>query len=116
MRVFAAELRDLGVTVVYEPISYAWDEISWDETPPAARKLIVTGLTLEHFAKIAKADVVYVYNPEGYIGNSVTLEMGFAAALHKPIYALEHDAEDPAREILIDGFAGTPEHLVGFLT
>lgn len=115
MRGFAAQLRELGVAIIYEPISYLWDELSWEETPLAARKLIVTGLTLEHFAKIAKADVAFVYNPEGYIGNSVTLEMGAAAVLHKPIYALAHDEGDLSREILIDTVVESPEELVRLL-
>jgi len=115
MRGFAARLREVGVVIVYEPVSYLWDALSWEETPPAARKLIVTGLTLEHFAKIAKADVVFVYNPKGYIGNSVTLEIGFAAALNKPIYALAHDEGDLSREILIDTVVESPEELVELL-
>lgn len=115
MRDFAARLHELGVAVIYEPISYLWDALSWEETPSAARKLIVTGLTLEHFAKIAKADAVFVYNQEGYIGNSVTLEMGFAVAFNKPIYALAHDEGDLSREILIDEVVESPKDLVKFL-
>jgi hypothetical protein len=39
--------------------------------------------------KIDKSDFVYIVNPDGYIGASVTLEIGYAFAKSKPIFALE---------------------------
>ncbi len=40
--------------------------------------------------KIDRSDIVYIINPDGYIGASVTLEIGYAFAKSKPIFALEN--------------------------
>jgi len=40
----------------------------------------------EHLKAIYRADALYLYNPEGYIGPSSAMEMGWALALEKPIY------------------------------
>lgn len=50
----------------------------------------------ERLRLLAKGDFLYLYNPAGYVGNSALLELGFAIALGKPIYALE-----PVRDALI---------------
>lgn len=52
------------------------------------KRFIALGLTHDHFYKIQMADVVFVYNKGGYAGNSTTLEIGYAVAIGKPIYAL----------------------------
>jgi nucleoside 2-deoxyribosyltransferase len=44
--------------------------------------------------KIDKADIVYVVNPEGYVGRSVCVDIGYAYARNRPIYAM-HSIEDP---------------------
>lgn len=36
--------------------------------------------------KIDDADVVYIVNPEGYIGKSVSVDIGYAYAKNKSIY------------------------------
>jgi nucleoside 2-deoxyribosyltransferase len=43
--------------------------------------------------KVDPADVVYVVNPGGYVGASVTLEIGYTYAMKKPLYAMEPIAE-----------------------
>lgn len=43
---------------------------------------------------LTQADFVYFYTSEGYAGNSVALEFGYALGIGKPMYALEPmDAE-----------------------
>ncbi len=51
--------------------------------------------TLEqnHLDAIKHADFLYVYNPEGYIGMSAIMEMGWTLALHKPVFALERPSD-----------------------
>ena len=47
------------------------------------------------FRRIDAAEAVLVVNPDGYIGTSVLLDMGYACARQKPIYVTaRHD--DPA--------------------
>jgi hypothetical protein len=43
-----------------------------------------------HLAKIAKADFVYCYNPNGYVGINTTFELGFAYAHGVPVIALAY--------------------------
>jgi hypothetical protein len=43
---------------------------------------------------IDESDVVYVVNPEGYVGRSVCVDIGYAYARRKPIYVM-HFIEDP---------------------
>jgi nucleoside 2-deoxyribosyltransferase len=52
--------------------------------------------------KINQADVVYVVNPGGYVGKSVSLDIGYAYAKNKPIYVL-HPIGDPPVMSLVKG-------------
>ena len=54
-----------------------------------------------HFERIDAADVVYVYNPQGYVGNSVLTEIGYSFGRGKPIYSSE-PIQDPLIAGLID--------------
>lgn len=112
--VFCKALEKAGV-LVFEP--------NFDEPVPEdmdlgskhINKIVFKGLTLEHFDWIRKAEACYVFNKGGYVGTSVTLEMGFANALAKPIFALEPTTGDPCRDSLIDKVAKTPQQLVKLL-
>jgi hypothetical protein len=63
--------------------------------------------------KIDDADIVYVVNPQGYIGKSVSVDIGYAYAKNKSIYIM-HPVEDPPIMDLIDDIL-SPEALVDFL-
>jgi len=76
---------------------------------------IFKGLTLEHFDWIRKSEACFIFNKGGYVGTSVTLEMGFANALGKPIFALEPTTGDPCRDVLIDKIVKTPSQLIKLL-
>lgn len=65
------------------------------------------------FKKIDGADVVYIVNPEGYIGKSVSVDIGYAYAKNKSIYAL-HPVDDPPVMDLIDNIL-SPRALIDFL-
>lgn len=67
-----------------------------------------------HHALIDQADVVFIFNPKGYIGNSVTLEIGYALGKNKPVYALEPDAEQ-GRDVLFSGYCTTPNEIISKL-
>lgn len=111
---FALELEKRGV-VVFEPnFDEPVTEDSFFETKHIT-KSVFKGLTLEHFDWIRKADVCFIYNKSGYAGVSMSMEMGFASALSKPIYALEEDTGDPSRNALIDKTAGNIEELIKLL-
>jgi hypothetical protein len=52
--------------------------------------------------KIDDADVVYIVNPAGYVGKSVSVDIGYAYAKNKLIYAM-HGVKDPPIMDLISG-------------
>lgn len=108
IRRFAQKLRGKGV-IVYEPHLTNFD---WDKLPQDSSEYIALGLTHDHFYKVKMADVVFLYNPNGYCGNSVTLELGCAAALGKPIYALSNKDQELCRKVLIREVVKTPRELI----
>jgi len=109
IREFATKLKKAGITV-YEPILN--DDPKINNLPDHFKKFAFLGLTHHQFSFIRKADVVYFYNKGGYLGNSSTLEIGFAEALGKPIYALEEDKDEPCRNVLFDEVIKTPKDLI----
>lgn len=111
---FCDELSQLGV-VVYEPnIQEPIMEDAFIKSRHIT-KTVFKGLTLEHFDWIRKAEVCFLYNPDGYMGVSMTLELGYACALAKPIYALSAETGDPCRDALIDKVIMSPKELVKLL-
>ena len=46
-----------------------------------------------HLQAIRNSDFLYVVNPEGYIGTSATMEVGYALALSVPVFSSEPPAE-----------------------
>jgi len=68
---------------------------------------------LECFSRIDGADIVYIVNPEGYVGRSVSADMGYAYAKKKPIYA-SHPIKDVVLMDLIKRIL-SPEELIKLL-
>ena len=58
-----------------------------------SKSLDVRGI-LGCLEKIDQADIVYVVNPEGYVGKSVSVDIRYAYAKSKPLYVM-HPIEDP---------------------
>jgi hypothetical protein len=63
--------------------------------------------------RIDDSDVVYIVNPDGYVGKSVSVDIGYAYAKNKQIYA-RCPVDDPPVENLISGIM-TPDALIDFL-
>lgn len=112
IRNFEKALKKKGV-VVFSPILNTNKKI--DDLPKDLKNYAFLGLTLHHFEYIRKADCVFIFNKGGYMGNSVTMELGVAYALGKTIFALEEDKEEISRNVLIDFTVKTPTELVKFL-
>jgi hypothetical protein len=114
---FCDQLEKLGV-VCYKPNfheSHPDEHDAFSDYHEEIHKVIFKGLTLEHFDWIRKADICFIYNEKDYAGISVSLEMGFASALSKPIYALTPKTGDPCRDALIDRVVNTPKKLAKLL-
>jgi len=109
MREFGKKLKELGV-VVFEPYLHSGQD-EWAKLSDDYKKFVALGLTHDHFYKIQMADVVFVFNKDGYAGNSTTLEIGYAVATGKPIYALTSD-EELCRHVLFREIISLPEELV----
>jgi nucleoside 2-deoxyribosyltransferase len=69
-------------------------------------------LLTNYFKIIGKVDVVFIFNPEGRIGNSTTLELGVAHSSGKEIFALNRDNSEMARDVLIQKTIATKEELL----
>ena len=66
-------------------------------------------LEREHLKAICRADALYLYNPDGYIGPSSAMEVGWALALRKSVYLKE-----PCEDATLRYFAretATPEQI-----
>jgi hypothetical protein len=63
--------------------------------------------------KIDRADIVYIVNPDGYVGKSVSIDIGYAYARNRPIYAM-CPVDDPPIMNLIKGVLSF-EEFVNFL-
>lgn len=113
MREFGEKLKELGV-VVYEPYLHSGKD-EWENLSDDYKNFVALGLTHDHFYKIEMADVVFIYNKDGYAGNSTTLELGYAVSAGKPIYALSDKDEEICRHVLFRGFISSPEELAKVL-
>lgn len=110
IRKFAQKLRNFGITV-YEPYLHSGQQ-EWEHLSDAYKKFIALGLTHDHFYKIKMADAVFLYNKGGYCGNSSTLELGYAMALGKPIYAFSDEDQELCRLVLFREIIKLPSRLV----
>lgn len=119
---FAEQLRKLGIPVVFEPnferqrkkLIKAEEK---DRLKSRSYRDRVPAMVHEHFDRIRKADVCYIYNKKGYLGVNTTLELGFAHGKNMVIYALEperptEDGGEICRDILFTEIIDKPEELV----
>lgn len=122
IKAFAQRLRKLGVPIVFEPNferqrkkmlvkeeKFRLKSKSYRDRVPA--------MVHEHFDRIRKADVCYIYNKSGYLGVNTTLELGFAHGKNMIIYALEpekpiENGGEICRDILFTEIIDKPEDLV----
>lgn len=102
----------------------AFDEIGIDVLSPRVSKIINPGeefviletddthdpkaLEQRHLDAIAEADALYLCNPNGYIGDSSKMELGYAIALGKSVFCQE-PLEDFTLKFFCDPVAGPEE-------
>jgi len=110
IRKFAKDLKRAGV-IVFEPYLHEGKD-EWEKMSESYKDFVALGLTHDHFYKIKMADIVFLYNKDGYSGNSSTLELGYATALGKPIYALSNKDEERCRRVLFREIVKTPQELI----
>jgi hypothetical protein len=81
MLALATALRSRGVPCEWPPEGPRTAPAAMDAE--AARAAIVA-----HLERIDRAGCIFVFDPGGYVGRSVVMEIGYARARAKPIYAL----------------------------
>lgn len=122
IKAFAKRLRELGAPIVFEPnferrpkrFLQAAEHV---RLASVSYRKQIPALVHEHFDRIRKADVCYIYNKNGYLGVNTTLELGFAHGKNMVIYALEpekpvHEGGEICRDILFTEIVTTPEELI----
>lgn len=100
-------LQERGVVVLIPPLHQIEQLVA--DRPEECKQLAWKGATFAHFNRIAKADIVFIVNPDGYVGASTTLELGYAVALGKLIVAMQPDDTEPARNSLFDVILGSSD-------
>lgn len=96
-----AKFSELGITAFFPNLDYSHENTDKADTPEEKKRL-----AMEHYRAIDEADVVYFIIPEGYMGTSCKLELGYAVARQKPIYFSE-PTKDPALDCYVKGFVST---------
>jgi hypothetical protein len=111
---FCKELEKLGI-LVFGPNFKDPQPEDKDFSSPHVKHIVFKGLTFEHFDWIRKSEVCFIFNKDDYVGVSVTMEMAYATALGKPVFALTSKTGEPARNSLIDKVVKTPQKLANLL-
>ena len=88
------ELSDLGVTVLAP--DKGWLHISPQKITnpkdyefrhlPTEKGMSIKEVENDFLLSVAKSDFLYVVNPNGYIGDMVAMEIGYAIALDIPVF------------------------------
>ncbi len=102
------QFRALGVTVLSPQLSPAVnpsDDFVVLETDDTDDPSV---LEQRHLAAIKKADMLYICNPDGYIGLTVAMEIGFARAEGVHVVAY-HAPEDVTLQHFVDNAVLSPE-------
>ncbi len=112
MKSWAEFLINNGVIVELPKIGK--DTAIWDTLSESEQRKQKLEFIIDHNERIDRSDVLFVFNVDGYVGNSVTLEIGYALAKRKKIYAFKKDDEQ-GRDVVYAGHCPTPEKLLEVL-
>lgn len=55
---------------------------------------------LDCLRRIDESDIVYVFNPKGYVGKSVSVDIGYAYAKNKTIFAIDRVDDPPVMDLV----------------
>lgn len=77
----------LGAEILSPQDNNIVDELEGFAFLDSDRRRSIKGVQNRHFAAIGHADILYVVCPDGYTGQSVCLEIGYAIAAGTPVLA-----------------------------
>lgn len=86
---------------VLSPLSFSFQATD-DAFVKSAEENWLTPLEIErrHLTALAHADFVWLHVPEGYIGRSTALEIGFALAKQIPLFSHTLPSEEPFKSLV----------------
>jgi len=86
------KLSEMGLQPLFPNLDYSSENADKADTLDEKKRL-----ALEHYEAIRESDAVYFIVPEGYMGTSCKLELGYAVASNKPVYFSE-----PTNDLALD--------------
>ncbi|HAN10701.1 MAG TPA: hypothetical protein DCP90_08840 [Clostridiales bacterium] len=92
------ELENIGFEPLFPNIDYTEESRDVAETIEEKSKLV-----WDHLKAVEQADALYFIVPNGYMGTSCKIELGYALALKKPIYFSE-TTNDMGLDCYTEGF------------
>ena len=95
------ELNSLGLEPIFPNLDYSTNNKDDANTVEEKKRL-----AMEHYEAIDKSDIVYLITPDGYMGTSCKLELGYAIARGKKIYFSE-PTNDIGLECYVSKFIST---------
>jgi nucleoside 2-deoxyribosyltransferase len=93
-----AELTSLGVTVLSPADARVVDSVGEFVFVASDRVRLVRAVQARHLAAISASDFLWLVAPEGYVGVSAAMEIGYAAACQIPVYALNSPTDITLRQ------------------
>jgi nucleoside 2-deoxyribosyltransferase len=85
---FYDEMGDLRTVLQARGIICEWPTLGPRRNPQAMTPDEAKEAITRHLERMDRADLIFVFNRDGYLGNSVVMEIGYAYARRKPIYVL----------------------------
>lgn len=96
------KLEEKGHVVLTPPLHNIGKYVNGNHMDEEGTLLLWKGATFAHFNRVKTSNICIMVNPGGYLGVGSTLELGYAVSLGKLIIALQHDKNEPARDVLFD--------------
>ena len=105
-----SKLKQLGFVTLFPNLEHTNRESDVADTLEKKKQFAV-----EHYSAIDESDVVYLIVPNGVMGTSLKLELGYAIAKNKPVYFSE-PTNDLALDCYVERFipVDSLEHFLEF--
>ena len=89
------EMLALRDALLASGASCEWPTTELRRDPKTMTEEEAKAAILAHLQRMDRADLILIHNKDGYVGNSVVMEIGYGYARRKPLYALM-PIEDPS--------------------
>ena len=107
---FYEELVQLRNTLQARGVLCEWPLPGQHRAPQAMTADEAQDAITQHLERMDRAEIIFVFNKGGYLGNSVVMEIGYAYARCKPVYVLA-PIHDPFLRPLVNAVVSIEELL-----